>query len=95
MIYATVISPVIIIHKQNSSKQSKWKLRIQKEIEEYSGEIFRLDKMSKGVKRKTRKARKKKFFKIKRKYEIISIDMNLIIKVEAKNPTKDPAYLKI
>ena len=47
--------------------------------------------MSKEVKVKTRKARK-----IKRKYEIKSIDKMPIIKEKLirKNPAKDPMYLK-
>ena len=47
----------------------------EKEIEEYWGETFLLDEMRKGVKVKTKKARK-----IKRKYEIRSIENILIIK---------------
>ena len=39
---ATVINPMTITHK--------WKLSIQKEIEEYKGEISILDKMSKSFK---------------------------------------------
>ena len=60
MIYTTssVISPVIFTRKQNSCKQLKWKLKIQKEIEEYSGEKSILNEMTKGVKVKTRKAKK-------------------------------------
>ena len=48
--------------------------------------------MNKGVKVKMKKARK-----IKRKYEITSIDKILIIKekTEPKNITKRPAYPKI
>ena len=57
----------------------KWKLRIQKEIQEYKGEIFILYEMSKGIKVKTRKARK-----IKTKYEIISVDKILIKKEQLK-----------
>ena len=52
IIYAnvTVISTVTIKHKQNSFKQPKWKLRRQKEIGEYKGEISTLDEINKGVK---------------------------------------------
>ena len=46
----TVISPVTITHKQNSFKQTKGKLRMQKEIEEYRGEISIPDEISKGIK---------------------------------------------
>ena len=72
-------SPVIITQAQNIFKHLKWKLRIQKEIDEYSREIPILDKMYKGVKAKTKKVRK-----IKRKYEMTSIDENPIIKQKLK-----------
>ena len=76
---ATVISSGTITHKQNNLNQLKWKLRIQKEIKNYRGEISIFDEMSKGVKVKTKKARK-----IKRKYEITSVDKTLIIKEKPK-----------
>ena len=53
----------------------KWELRIEKEIEEYWGEVSIIDEMNKSVKEKTRKAGK-----IKRIYEITSIDKPMIIK---------------
>ena len=49
----TVRIPVTITHKNNSLNQAKIKLRIQKELEEYRGEISKHVEMSKGVKVKT------------------------------------------
>ena len=75
----TLINPAAITNKQNSLKQPTWKLKMQKEIEEYREEISILDEMIKGAKMKIRKARI-----IKRKYEITSIDKIRTIKEKLK-----------
>ena len=56
MIYATatVINSIAITHKQNSFKQMKCKLKIQKERGKYR-EIYMTDEMNKVVYVKTRK----------------------------------------
>ena len=60
---------------------------MQKQMVEYKGEISIRDEMSKGVKVKTRKARK-----LKRKYAITSTDKIPII---MQNTTKSPTYPKL
>ena len=68
---ATVINPVTITHKQNSFKQLKWRIGMQKETEESI-----VDEMSKDVKMKARE--------IKKKCEITLTDKILIIKEKLK-----------
>ena len=72
---ATLICPISITHKQKRFKQPKCQLELQKERKEYNGEISIVDKMSKNIKVKTRKARK-----VFKKYKITSIDKIPLIK---------------
>ena len=51
--------------KTNICKKPKWKEKIEREIENFRGEISILDELSKGVAVKTRKTRK-----VIRKYKL-------------------------